>query len=654
MATQSYTPREEKRAYAGTTMLMIGSCIGASLLALGSRFSNLGWPLSTLYMTVAVVFSFWAYRQIIDACTYTRYTTIRSLLIVTWNKVIAEIVGYATMFLIFGFLVAYCVISSDYIHSIYDFFSKADVCTQPESYNRDLCDKYFSCIAKFDRVDKIIRAIVGCGAFMLLSFVSSVGILSLISSLSLVLVIFSICVILARCIQALATGKLADDTKNWVRRVPPVPYEPSWKSALVDLPSYFSLYTLIPTIPSLYAEMKGSVGEKTKIIHRTSIYATVILIVIYMVLAYVTSATFYGPNQTGFMNDNILNNFSVNDKLVLSVRILYVLVIFTAFVCCLFPCRAILLDILKADRATKRGKILFFVTGIIIVLLLTILAIFVPSITLVFDIITSLFGFVLYLVLPILVGLKVPVLKARREYMEARRAAMNRVDPDAEMRQTTALESKIRDRTNSITAFLSVFGPGTTEQVRQASESIVRRMSITGSRLSTGGRADRTSSSGGRRLSSYRHSHIPFKGAPSTVPGAIETDTFETPPLNNVSLEAEYTKKRSRLQTIHEAQDNGRNHAFEGTEQDTEEEEDGVNQNISTCVVTEQVATDHSHIISDEVLLEGFTPPKISLKRQIILWTITSFFVVTNSTSFIVTIVGMFKKKDSISVCTKQ
>lgn len=608
MATSSYTPSEERRAYAGTTMLMIGSCIGASLLALGYRFSNLGWPLSTLYMTIAVIFSFWAYRQIIDACSYTRYTTIRSLLIVSWNKVIAEIVGYATMFLIFGFLVAYCVISSDYIHSIYDFFSNTASCTLPTANTGDECKKYFDCINKAKNLDKIIRAIVGGGAFMLLSFVSSVGILSLISSLSLILVIFSICSILARCIEALATGRLANDNKHWVKRVPVIPYEPKLNPALKDLPSYFSLYTLIPTIPSLYAEMKGSISEKTKIIHRTSIYATVILIIIYLLLAYVTSATFYGPNQTGFNNDNILNNFSVNDKLILSVRILYVLVIFTAFVCCLFPCRAILLDILKADRTTKRGKILFFVTGVVIVLLLTILAIFVPSITMVFDIITSLFGFVLYLVLPILIGLKVPVLKARREYMEARRAAMNRTDPDVEMNQTTALESKIRDRTNSITAFLSVFGPGATERVRQASESIVRRMSMTGSRLSTGGRGDRTSSSGGRRLSSYRHSHIPFKGIPSTLPGGTETDTFETPPLNNVSLGVEQMKKQSRLQTIHEIHEHNGANVLEGTEQDTEEEEDGAQQNISTRVVTEQVATDHSHIISDEVLLEGFTP----------------------------------------------
>lgn len=651
MATQTYTPNEEKRVYAGTTMLMIGSCIGASLLALGSRFSNLGWPLSTLYMTLAVIFSFWGYRQIIDACTYTRYTTIRSLLIVTWNKVIAEIVGYATMFLIFGFLVAYCVISSDYIHSIYNFFAKVPTCNQPSSYDQQLCDEYFKCVAASNRVDKIIRAIVGCGAFMLLSFVSSVGILSLISSISLLLVIFSIGVILGRCIEALVKGKLAYDDGSWVRRIPPIPYKPEIASVLIDFPSYFSLYTLIPTMPSLYAEMKGSISEKTKIIHRTSIYATVILIVIYMTLAYVTSATFYGPNQRNYREDNILNNFSDTDKLVLSVRILYVLVIFTAFVCCLFPCRAILLDIIKADRTTKRGKVLFFVTGIIIVLLLTILAIFVPSITLVFDIITSLFGFVLYLGLPILVGLKVPVLKARREYMEARRAAMNRMDPDAELKQTNTMEAKIRDRTNSITAFLSVFGPGATERVRQASESIVRRMSMTGSRLSTSGRADRASSSSGHRLSSYRHSHIPFKGVPSTIPDTTDLQTFETPPSNNAALESGHTRQQPRLQTIPETHEQGNNRPQEATEPDTEEEE--TKQNISTCVVTEQIAIDHSHIISDEVLLEGFTPPKVSLKRQITLWTITSLFIITNSTSFVVTIIRLFAPKDSTGVCNK-
>lgn len=651
MTTQTYTPNEEKRVYAGTTMLMIGSCIGASLLALGNRFSNLGWPLSTVYMTLAVIFSFWGYRQIIDACTYTRYSTIRSLLIVTWNKVIAEIVGYATMFLIFGFLVAYCVISSDYIHSIYNFFSKTPACNQPAAYDEGLCSEYIKCVAASNKVDKIIRAIVGGGAFMLLSFVSSVGILSLISSLSLILVVFSISVILGRCIEALIKGKLAHDSGGWTRREPPIPYKPDVWSVLIDFPSYFSLYTLIPTIPSLYAEMKGSISEKTKIIHRTSIYATVVLITIYMLLAYVTSATFYGSNQENYRQDNILNNFSDNDKLVLSVRILYVLVIFTAFVCCLFPCRAILLDIVKADRTTKRGKVLFFVTGIIIVLLLTILAIFVPSITLVFDIITSLFGFVLYLGLPILVGLKIPVLKARREYMEATRAAMHRKDPDTELRQTNAMEAKIRDRTNSITAFLSVFGPGATERVRQASESIVRRMSMTSDRLSIGGRADRASSSSGRRLSSYRHSHIPFKGVPSTIPEASDLSKIETPPLNNVSLESEHARQQSRLQTIPETYEHDRNRVQEVTEPDTEEEE--TTHNISTRVVTEQVAIDHSHTISDEVLLEGFTPPKVSLKRQIILWTITSLFIITNSTSFVMTIIKIFSPKGNTGVCLK-
>jgi hypothetical protein len=79
---------------------------------------------------------------------------------------------------------------------------------------------------------------------MIESFISNIKVLSTISSFALIIVIVTVICVVMRVGQTLSTGALPFAEVPWVRPNPAIPNLPDISHALIDLPSFFGLYSL--------------------------------------------------------------------------------------------------------------------------------------------------------------------------------------------------------------------------------------------------------------------------------------------------------------------------------------------------------------------------------------------------------------------------
>jgi len=624
--------KAELRKSSSTSMMMINCCVGAALLTLSYRFARLGLPLGIIYLTLPMVFSFWAYRQISMACYYSNAVSIKTLVEACWGRVCAYIVDVGSVLMIFGVLVVYCIIASDYVHSAYDLISKTDTCVMPSSPTADECVTYDKCMSQYNKVDMIIRVIMGMVVFLAESFLSSVDALNTISSFALIFIVVVLVSVAVRVGQAFATKRLPSDiaTDPWA---PPdrVPVIPTPKNVITDLPSFFTLFSLQSTIPPLFGELKMARQSRLNVIKYASYASTIIVYFLYLVMALLGALTFYAPNQAErFQKDNILSDFPTGDILMTVMRIGYGVVVIISFPVILFMIRAALMGWFRTDRkASKKGCLTFYFSGVIMCVIVTLLAVFVPTIVTVFDVISAIFGLVLYQLMPLLVSVKLPILKSKCDYYDVRQPYHENAPNAIEMRAART----------SVTAMMFSLGQ-TPERVSQTTATIARRMSATQERRASI-RASVDGGTGSRRGSVFgtgrRRSSVPraLSGGQDS-PSLLEKPEEASPETQGTDAKLKALPKPEQSESDeagHEAVGEGKTPAEDAIEA---EEPLEVMEAIPSLTAEGAIANrDYAHMPADWVA------PKISLASWVLHILLGVILVVWNIAALVYTIIDI-------------
>ena len=208
-----------------------------------------------------------------------------------WGALLMDI---STVGMYFGGLCAYCVIGADYLHSSYNWIMGIQPCAEPA--DPSMCSDYNECVTHESKVNTYCILIIGLGLFIIESFISNISVMNTISSFALLIVFITVVCVAIRVIQTLSTGKLpyADD---WVPPEPRVPMVPAVDAALIDLPSFFGLFSLQALIPPYYGELKLENSEAKKLVTQTSDITVVISAILYYATGVMGPLIFNGPNQ---------------------------------------------------------------------------------------------------------------------------------------------------------------------------------------------------------------------------------------------------------------------------------------------------------------------------------------------------------------------
>ena len=115
---------------------------------------------------------------------------------------------------------------------------------------------------------------------------------------------------------------------------------------------------------------------------------------------------FNGKNQDeAYQHDNILNNFSSSDILMSVIKIMYTVVIIVSFPVILFTLRSSLCAWFGIDRkSTKKHAMFYYLIGVTLCVLVTALAILVPQLSIIMDIFSSVFGCVIFQLMPLMIN----------------------------------------------------------------------------------------------------------------------------------------------------------------------------------------------------------------------------------------------------------
>ncbi|CAL6032210.1 Amino_acid transporter family [Hexamita inflata] len=393
----------EKKKIGGSTMMFVNNCVGDVILTIACRFGQLGLPLGVFLLTTAFLYEVWAFRVIGKACAFSDAGDLLDLMKKCYNKKIAMFIDVCAVLMLFAVQICYTIIISSYIHQAYDLITKTPMCVEDV-----VCEEHFK------KVETIIRLIIGFTILPFEDLITSVNVLNFISSFAVIFVSITLVCIIGRSTQTLITGKLAFDD-IFVPRQPVMPYKPNFFDIFIDFTGMFAMFSLQPVIPPLYEELVGSREIKKYILGKASDIASFVLYLMYMITAIMGCLVFYGENQPHYRNDNILVNYASADVLMSIIRIMYVLVVMIGYPVVIYQIRASMASWFGIDRKTTCSKVTFVSMGLIATFICSTVAMFTPSILVIFDPFCAVFGCVLFQIMPLMVWYKLPKLEKESE-----------------------------------------------------------------------------------------------------------------------------------------------------------------------------------------------------------------------------------------------
>ena len=407
------TSQEQKKWTKQTLGLVfsLSNCMaGSVVLTLPSVFANTGYLIAAIYMAISIFFSLWSYHVLIKACYYTNSISVYQLVMRSYGKSFAIFCDVALACAIFGYLCSYISVSADYLHQ-----GIADIAKFVDPEHVILQEDYWP---------KIFRVIVAFVIMFPLSLLRTLDSLSTISSFA---VIFFLVAAIGVCYYF---GLYAKNDMKVINFIPnhPIERDPEIhilpeKEYIPNILAYFSLffslYTLHVNIPPIIGELKGPYETRKKSIWIASLSAVIFVAVFYILVGVFGSLMFDRDCSTEDkeigkcwpLDSNVLKSF-VGVLPMTIIKLLYALVIFLSYPVMLHPCRVTILGWFKApSKFTKRGYGFHVLTGLVITIVAVLLSVFIPSIDDALSIFCSVFGTVTFEVFPLMVRLKLPMLK---------------------------------------------------------------------------------------------------------------------------------------------------------------------------------------------------------------------------------------------------
>ncbi|EFO64900.1 Amino acid transporter family [Giardia lamblia P15] len=429
---QSEKVTSDAKGLYDATVTLSNTMIGVSILTFPYTVYRLGWVISTLLLAGAFLYSILGFNAIIDAAYFTQERSLKAIVQIATNKHTAITTDVVMIIHMIGVLVVYTSICGDYFHSSIVGFS----------------------YGKFQLDVRYVKAIIAVLfiPFMFLrdaSKLSRIGIFSTlfivitVASTSVYFIIFMIrgTVTYAGTVEGaivelespynyattpsdMATSLLVSPlgttiecpTEGCKMKFPnplliafPAHTTP-WKAFLEivrRVSIFLALFGCQISIAPLLAELKGSAVKRRRIFRKSLLISALMVLVLQVVMAIAAAFSFGDKLQS-----NVLLSFPSVEIYMTVIKLLYACVLFIIFILKMFPIRYVILGWFRLTIDTRKGKIIFYILGILIVMMAVLLSIFVPNIDTVFNAISALFGIVTYWLVPLLLVYKRPYLEA--------------------------------------------------------------------------------------------------------------------------------------------------------------------------------------------------------------------------------------------------
>ena len=381
-------------------------CVGSGLLTIGKMFSTMGLAMSCILACIAFGYAIWSLVYLTKINYHGNFTSLRETSEKLYGKLLAVVSDVSVVFCNIGYLCSYISVSSDYIRDgIYQF-------GHVEVLNTDSWRKIFKVIVAF------------C-VMLPLSLFRSLGFISSASSLCIVFSLVAVIAINVRFGQWIRTG-LIGGVEHPKPKVPLFPEDSKgWIATVAYIPFLFCILTIHACITPIQHELdiKGGASARRKTTLMGVMIAVILTILLYGIVGIEATIMFdrsCTPEEEaqGCMqiNSNILLNFG-NDTPLAVIKLLYAVAVIVAFPCMLYPVRNSVCEWFKIDkyngkkahpeltRAERRkklpknislGYLWYILSGLVIIIIDTILSVFVPDIDRILSIATNIFGVILF------------------------------------------------------------------------------------------------------------------------------------------------------------------------------------------------------------------------------------------------------------------
>lgn len=395
---------------ATTTFTLVSQMVGASLLSLPYVYTRVGFILIAPLMVFSVIMSLYCILYTAEVCYYTGANTVRALTAKIISKKLSYILDASLIFVNYGYLTSYIIISSQAILTVMNAF-------KPEI------------VAAHKWINYIFQPILLFGVMFPLSLLKSIRQLASVASVSIFLIFVTAASIAIYCFIALARNRqicpmLSSDpsvntnNETFMRPAPiyPLPAPRVGISStgmgvlyfISYIPMLQGFFSIIISVPAVLAELKGPYPVRRHIIRVALYVANVFVLCIFLLVGY-TGAAMFGLQ----VKPNVLASFSVcKDYYISVVTLLYAIVVCIAYPLIQYPLKVSLMDYFHASVDTKKGYLIYIGFSLAFAVLCLALGMAYSNISGIFGLFTALFGIFMYFLIPMYCHYILPQVRA--------------------------------------------------------------------------------------------------------------------------------------------------------------------------------------------------------------------------------------------------
>lgn len=349
---QSIIP--SKGSIRGSVFNLAGATLGAGALSLPYAVAVSGVTFAIVQLLVAALLTIYTIRLLIRAGDLTNLKSYEDLAVYCFGKKVAIFVEINILIFCFGIAVAYLVTLGDIITPLGEiYFGTASLLAQ-----------------------RWLLMTIACVSIMLplslLKDISSLQFSSILGVLSIIFLVVAVCI---RSIMHASQSGLPKDI-SWTINLTQGP------DFMLSVPIVMFAFTCQVNVFSIYTELqRPCIRRMNKVVDR----ATLISVLIYLTIGVVAYLAFGSSLVDPKYKGNILLSFPLNDTLIAISRAAITFTVSVAFPLNIFPCRFTIDMMFFSNARDCMIRHVLVTSGLVLAAL--VLAIFCPSINVVFGII---------------------------------------------------------------------------------------------------------------------------------------------------------------------------------------------------------------------------------------------------------------------------